>query len=317
MKNLNVNRDFIFKLFKVKLSEIRDDLKSEFQDLDYENIQKKLYNQSAGYNRLISLIVKQTKEKSELLLESIFESINNNDPISERLKIFINDEIRKLIDREILEKQHFLSDRLHANNFSKNTIKTFIRNLLYNASILKGDFVNKIFVNIEKHNETVRRDLNAKLDSDQENIIPDLDWYIEKSLKMNLLPRCPFGLVSECPRYYQSLSLLGNYGSTSIPINKEKKLQKKWEKSPYWPVIPENATSVSGSEDGKTYSLFCPEVSYERFKLFALNLIDYPSIEEKETYIEELTRDSKLHSNKDWRYQWAYIEPFHYSACSY
>jgi hypothetical protein len=316
MTNLEINREFMNKLFQVKLSEIRDDLKNELQALDSDNIQNKFYHQSAGYNRLINLIIKQTKKKSDLLLSSIFESHKKGQLIDSNVNNYINAEVIKLIDREISEKQHLLSDKLYGNRFPENSIKSFLRNLNYNAAILKGDFKNKIYVDIEIHNETIRNKSNVEPGEKKKIVIPDLEWFLNKSAKLNQLPRCPFASVEECPRYYQSLSLLVKYGNTSIHPKKDKKLQKKWEKSPYWPVVPEQATSISGSDNKHTYSLFCPELSYERFKLFASVLIDYRDLDEKEKYIEQLSSDNELYGQKDWRLNWAFIEPLHYSACS-
>jgi hypothetical protein len=48
-------------------------------------------------------------------------------------------------------------------------------------------------------------------------INPNLEWYESVSEKKHLLPRCPFASVYRCPRYYQSISLLGEAGvSTRI-----------------------------------------------------------------------------------------------------
>ena len=47
-------------------------------------------------------------------------------------------------------------------------------------------------------------------------IIPDLLWYIQAGKDKGINGRCPFATVESCPRYYQSLSLLGEAGSTKI-----------------------------------------------------------------------------------------------------
>ena len=50
-----------------------------------------------------------------------------------------------------------------------------------------------------------------------EPAIPDFQWYSAESRRLELAPRCPFAAVHGCPRYYQSLSLLGRAGNTAIP----------------------------------------------------------------------------------------------------
>ncbi len=99
--------------------------------------------------------------------------------------------------------------------------------------------------------------------SHQDSLSGTIEWYLERSQRNGLSPRCPFATVVSCPRFYQSLSLLGEAGSTKISAKHDKKLLKKWKKSPLWPVTDEQATSISGPNDGnKHFSKFCPEVSY-------------------------------------------------------
>ncbi|MEK6552828.1 MAG: hypothetical protein AABZ54_05205 [Bacteroidota bacterium] len=143
-------------------------------------------------------------------------------------------------------------------------------------------------------------------------IIPGLQWYLEQSAFKNISPRCPFATVQSCPRFYQSLSLLGDAGSTKIPQKEDKKLLKKWKKSPFWPTTKEQATSISGYEDNHFWN-FCPEVSFERFGLFATDL---------DRYADEIDKDfahSKLSKRKvtsdDWRWFWSNIQSQHYSEC--
>ena len=42
---------------------------------------------------------------------------------------------------------------------------------------------------------------------------PTLEWYKRKSRDGDVPPRCPFASVQRCPRFYESLSLLGEAGS--------------------------------------------------------------------------------------------------------
>jgi hypothetical protein len=57
-------------------------------------------------------------------------------------------------------------------------------------------------------------------------IVPSLDWYKKKSLEGSLPPRCPFATVESCPRYYQSLSLMGDAGATKMETSEDKRLLK-------------------------------------------------------------------------------------------
>jgi len=54
--------------------------------------------------------------------------------------------------------------------------------------------------------------------------IPNREWYANLSRERGVAFRCPFATVESCPRYYQSLSLLGKAGSTKIPEAEDERL---------------------------------------------------------------------------------------------
>lgn len=146
-------------------------------------------------------------------------------------------------------------------------------------------------------------------------INPTLEWYESISERKNILARCPFGSVYRCPRYYQSISLIGNMKiSTSLKSEEDSSLLERWKKSDLWPVVHEQATSVSGSPGKLTFSKFCPEVLFEVFGLFASVLIPYADeIDRGHAHIQL----SKINANiNDWRWRWVHIDPMHYSNCS-
>jgi len=153
--------------------------------------------------------------------------------------------------------------------------------------------------------------------SGQENkmiCIPNLQWYLNQSVSRGITPRCPFATVTRCPCFYQSLSLLGEAGSTAIPEKEDKKLQRKWEKSTLWPVTAEQETSISGHQGNyKHFGNFCPEVSYERFGLFASHLNEYA--DETDLGLAHSHLSKERAATDDWRWNWASIHPHHYSEC--
>jgi hypothetical protein len=127
-------------------------------------------------------------------------------------------------------------------------------------------------------------------------------------------PRCPFATVERCPRYYQSLSLLGEAGSTKIPPDEDERLKAFWEKSELWPRTGERATSVSCS-DKRWHSLseFCPEVMYERFGLFAKGLGSYFDDLDRGCAYEQLEKEGVPSTH--WRRQWEWLMPLHFTEC--
>lgn len=146
------------------------------------------------------------------------------------------------------------------------------------------------------------------------DISPDLQWYLNQSASKGLSPRCPFATVTGCPRFYQSLSLLGKAGSTEIPVEEDKRLQKRWEKSSLWPVTAEQATAISGSNDNyRHFWNFCPEVVYERFGLFASCLDEYADETDLSLAHSHLLEERA--ASDDWRWNWASVKHQHYSEC--
>jgi hypothetical protein len=148
-----------------------------------------------------------------------------------------------------------------------------------------------------------------------DTVTPDLKWYEEVTKRKGLKePRCPFASVEKCPRYYQSLSLLGSAGATAIDEREDEKLHKKWEHHHLWPKTSEQATSIGSREDKPhIYSRFCPEVSHEAFGLFADFLARYTDERDAELASERLG-ETGARSN-DWRWSWQQVTPMHYADC--
>jgi len=143
---------------------------------------------------------------------------------------------------------------------------------------------------------------------------PNLDWYASISKQHGLSPRCPFASVYRCPRFYQSLSLLGEAGSTKIDPAEDRRLKEGWRKTDLWPVTDEQATSISGPGNEIThFSHFCPEVSFDRFGLFATDLHKYTDEIDIGNAHKVLRKEGA--SQDDWRWSWWHIVPLHYTEC--
>ena len=144
---------------------------------------------------------------------------------------------------------------------------------------------------------------------------PDLKWYSDISADKNLAPRCPYASVHRCPRYYQSISLLGDAGGfTRIERQEDDRLLAQWERSDLWPVVAEQKTSIMGPlNDPRIFSNFCPEVSFDRFRWFAVFLARYADDTDVDVAHRNLSEDGA--QSGDWRWSWGSITPMHYSDC--
>jgi len=143
---------------------------------------------------------------------------------------------------------------------------------------------------------------------------PDLLWYNQSSKDKGLTGRCPFATVESCPRYYQSLSLLGDAGSTKIAPDEDARLLNYWKASDLWPKTAEYATSVSGpTGEPHLYSNFCPEVAFDRFGYFATFLARYADEIDSDTARSQLSKERA--PGEDWRWSWAAITEEHYADC--
>jgi len=146
-------------------------------------------------------------------------------------------------------------------------------------------------------------------------IRPDLEWYSGVSQQRGVGPRCPFATVHRCPRYYQSLWLIGECtGATQIDPAEDADLRTKWERSDMWPSTGEQATSVSGPPgNAKMFMNFCPETAFDRFGWFATDLFHYTDEIDVGVAHARLGREG-THGD-DWRWAWEIIHPMHYTEC--
>lgn len=145
---------------------------------------------------------------------------------------------------------------------------------------------------------------------------PDLPWYTGVSEKKGIAPRCPHATLERCPRFYQSVSLLGDVGiATQITPDEDKRLLDTWSKTDVWPRVMEQATAVSGG-DGRhsLFSNFCPEVSFETFGLFAVSLSRFADEIDRDARHTALSRSGTTHGF-DWRWNWEHVREQHYTEC--
>lgn len=148
--------------------------------------------------------------------------------------------------------------------------------------------------------------------------IPDLAWYTAISTRKKLLPRCPFASVHRCPRYYQSLSLLGEAGSTPIDPDEDNALRRQWQGSDLWPATLEQATSITsiegrGGRRRQSFWHFCPEVAFDRFGFFTSDLNPYADEIDLDLAHRALGKANAPATDPRWA--WAGVSEMHYSEC--
>ncbi len=146
-------------------------------------------------------------------------------------------------------------------------------------------------------------------------IFPDLQWSASISERKGIVTRCPHATVHRCHRYFESVALLSDEGiTTKMPQALHDKLLKKWETHELWPVTGEGATSISGGKNPNCFSNFCPEVTYDTFKLFASTVIRFYDELDSEMRHKALAAEG-ARSGADWRWNYEHVAPMHYSEC--
>ena len=147
-----------------------------------------------------------------------------------------------------------------------------------------------------------------------DSIIPELAWCKKISRFLGESTRCPFTHIEKCPRYYQSVSLLDGVDLDDIPLKKDRKLKRKWEKSGLWPMTGEQATSVSGDPGlPQRFSNLCPEVGYDNLGYFGSEFIPDTG-EPDHQELKQHFRNERI-SHKHWIFKWAYVSKMHYTEC--
>ncbi len=146
-------------------------------------------------------------------------------------------------------------------------------------------------------------------------VVPNFAWYLAEGTRLGLKsPRCPFASVHACPRYYQSLSLLGSAGCSPIKKEVDDELLGRWKKHPLWPVTGEQETGISGGNDVPNgYHNFCPEVAYDTFKLFATYLGRHVGEIDRDIAAAQLAKEGAPYDDPRWT--WCSVVPQHYIEC--
>ncbi|SRR6266699_1801527 len=141
----------------------------------------------------------------------------------------------------------------------------------------------------------------------------DFDWYSEESRRHKLPPRCPFASVDLCPKYYESVALLGSAeATTSLQPEDAKRLERKWAN--WLTPLAEQAPSSLRSERGFVFvSHLCPEIGYDIYGHFASGFHWYPGEMDAELAYERLSKEGI--PNTDPRWKWATVFPEHYTEC--
>ena len=148
-----------------------------------------------------------------------------------------------------------------------------------------------------------------------ESLRPDLAWYSAESSRLGLNSSlCPFANIHYCPRYYHSLSQLGDYGCTKIDKSVDDRLMAFWGTHPLAPQTREQSTQIDSTGEGIcAYQNFCPEVAWDRFGIFATYFSPYVDEVDRGLAHERLTE--KEISSDDPRWMWRSLTPQHYAAC--
>ena len=144
--------------------------------------------------------------------------------------------------------------------------------------------------------------------------IPDQEWYCDLSVARGVNSRCPFAALKGCPRYYQSVSLLGQAGSTPIQKKEDRSLLRLWKKSDLWPRTAEYATAIAGRpEEPSHFMNFCPEVVFDQFGYFASSL--HRHADEIDVSLAHRRLASNNTPIEHWGWAWSLVTPMHYTDC--
>lgn len=292
----------INKLYKIASSDLYEKHKKERLTL----LNDLTMNSGHDFERLSDKLRDEIREFSDVYIESIENTVKIYKEISESEKRQLFSHYHSIVQNQINSKINVLQDRLRAARIPKNIIESCSNSFRYKVNRFYKIGIEKISLIID---DTYTKDSN-----EMEIIIPDLNWYLNLSKNNKTSPRCPFASAHKCPRFYESLSLLGEAGSTKINKKEDKKLLKKWKKSILKPLTREQETIIVGPNGNyKHFNNFCPEVSFERFGYFASDLHRYAEEIDNDLAHENL---GKINASKnDWRWYWFYVRPQHYSEC--
>lgn len=148
-----------------------------------------------------------------------------------------------------------------------------------------------------------------------QTIIPDRDWYIQKSEEAGVPAKCPYAHHKKCPRNWETTSLLMQAGSIAGLSSEENEAALAlWKENMMLPELAEDMTSLNQPQYGGVDGMHraCPEVVSTFSGYYADHFYKY--VDDTDRAQGERIKEMESLPNS-WRSNWMYLHPVHYLDC--
>lgn len=148
-----------------------------------------------------------------------------------------------------------------------------------------------------------------------QTIIPDRNWYIEKSKDEGVPAKCPYAHHKKCPRYWETTSLLMEAGVISgISQEDDQAALQYWKDNQMLAELDEDKTTAIRGEHSGVDGMYraCPEVIFKFMGYYSDNLYKYVDDIDRVCGHKLMEREGLQNS---WRSKWMFLQEAHYLDC--
>ncbi|MFQ5688446.1 MAG: hypothetical protein ACE5GV_17505 [Candidatus Scalindua sp.] len=162
MKFANYDKNRALRIYQLRIAKVELKHREELLALNKRLSKSGLISSGEGFNEFNDLAKQHIQEKSEIFADSNLDAIQSGKVISEDTKSEVKKVLHSFVDVRLAEENMAVRQRLARYNETGSLVETFLNDLAREAGSIKNYLENKIDEEINKRNETLKRESEGR-----------------------------------------------------------------------------------------------------------------------------------------------------------